>query len=184
MANPCVDVPTAHVLKGSSWCVRRAVRRLPTRLEHFVNRKPDVLGDLAEQGGGNVPNRMERDRGTTSVAVSVLSMGAALSHEFEAQSKEHGLDLTGLQDRDGSQSSGDPNCIGADELGIELRITILQEHLNNLFHVVKKFIDGGPLGVGTRPSGDVSNIDPGIGVEFDDSCIIAHAIPLVAFPIR
>jgi len=64
--------------------------------------------------------------------------------------------------------------MSADELSFELRVTVLQEHGDDLLEVAQEVVDGGALGVGAGPPWDVADVEAGVTVAFDDCCVGSH----------
>jgi len=73
-----------------------------------------------------------------------------------------------------SPNSGDLNCLGADELGLETRLAILEEQGNNLSKMLLELVERFSLRMGARPTGNMADVYTRIGVPFDDRCIGAH----------
>jgi hypothetical protein len=71
---------------------------------------------------------------------------------------------------------GDPDRLQPHELGLELRISVLEEHLDDLAEVALHLIRGVSLAVSTWPSRYPADEDPGIGVAFDDYVVGADDI--------
>jgi hypothetical protein len=59
--------------------------------DELVGREPNVLGDQANEGGGDLSSAMHRDRGGSAVRVAKLLVRPALPDLAEAE---------GFQDRD------------------------------------------------------------------------------------
>lgn len=69
-----------------------------TMFQEFPDGEADVLGDLAEQGRGDVAALVHRHGGAPAVGVPVLHMGAALPHDNKPQPLQYAADLARLQD--------------------------------------------------------------------------------------
>jgi hypothetical protein len=82
----------------------------------------------------------------TTVCVAELLVGAPLSNLDEAQAFEQGDDLAWLES---GQCPHLRNLDGvvSDELGLELRFAILQEHAHDFLQVALQFVEGPALGV-------------------------------------
>lgn len=64
--------------------------------------------------------------------------------------------------------------VRADELRLEGRLSVLQQHRHHFLQVFPQLVDRVPLRVGARPARDVSAVDPGLGVAFYDGVEGAH----------
>ena len=175
MATTVIAERTSLLVRGRLQVIRGDVSLLLSRSQHLVNGKTDVLCDLSKECGGNVIARMEGNRCTTTVLVPVLTVGATLPDQFEPQAFEDCLDLVRLQNRDGSQGSGYPDRMRANELRVKTRFTILKEHLNHLGQVCEQFVDGGSLRMSTLPARNVTNIQPCVGITFDNGRVVTHS---------
>ena len=94
----------------------------------------NVLGDLAQECGGDVTARVERDRRAAAVRVTELLVRASLADLSESQSLQEGHHLARLQGRKGAQSRN-PDGLYGNKLGFELRLAVLQEHADYLLQV-------------------------------------------------
>jgi hypothetical protein len=67
-------------------------------LKEFPNGQPDITRDSPQEGGGDVPTRMEGNGSRSSVGVAVLTMRTPLPSFHETESFEDCYDLSRLQD--------------------------------------------------------------------------------------
>jgi hypothetical protein len=65
-------------------------------LEEFVQSKPDIPCNAAEEDGGDIPARMERNGGRPSVRMAELLVGAFLAHLCEPELLQNGGNLPRL----------------------------------------------------------------------------------------
>jgi hypothetical protein len=103
-----------------------------TSTRKFVGSQPDVLRDLAEQRRGDVATFMHGDSGSTAIRVTILYMRTALSHSHESQGFEAATHFDGLEDRQRSHELLYRDTLSAEEFGFELRLAILEQHLDDL----------------------------------------------------
>jgi hypothetical protein len=66
--------------------------------EKLVNCHPDVVGNLAEQNGREIPAFVEGNRGTAPVRVAELLVRSDLPDFHEAKRLEDADNLAGLED--------------------------------------------------------------------------------------
>lgn len=104
--------------------------------QEFFRRHVDVLRDLAQEDGRDIPTLMERDGRRTPAVVAKLLVGTALADLNKPESLEDRNDLLGLKDREAAHRSGHGDVLDADELRLEDRIPVLQEHRDNFPQIV------------------------------------------------
>jgi hypothetical protein len=117
---------------------------------------------------------VERDGGATSAVVAKLFVGPTLADLNEPEPLEDPNDLLGLKDREAAHRSGHGDVLDADELGLEDRVPVLQEHGENLPQIVCQLVQGLTLGMRTWEPGDESHIGPSLGAALDDGRVDAH----------
>ncbi|MCP9449936.1 MAG: hypothetical protein NNA21_07740 [Nitrospira sp.] len=69
-------------------------------LEQVIDSEPDILGDLPEQDGRNIPALMERHGGASSGTVTKLLVRATLPDLRETKLEENGNDRCRLENWD------------------------------------------------------------------------------------
>lgn len=111
---------------------------LPGRQE-FLDRQADVAGDLAEQDGRDV---------------------AVLHQQSD--------DLARLQDRRPRHGLRHGDCLDADEFGVEGGVAVLEQQADDLLQVAVQFVEGLALTMCPGEPGHIPDVQPGIGVTFDD----------------
>ena len=79
---------------------------------------------------------MERDGRATSAVVSKLFVGSTLADLNEPESLEDRNDLLRPKDREAAHRSSHGDVLDADELRLEDRIPVLQEHGDNFPQIV------------------------------------------------
>ena len=96
----------------------------------------------------------------------VRSLLASLTKTKLLQNRD---DLSRLQYRNVAHLR-DPHCnrLDAYELCLELRLTLLEEHLDDLLEVALEFIERLGLGVGTGESGNVADQQASLRILFHD----------------
>jgi hypothetical protein len=92
----------------------------------------------------------------------------------EAEPLEDGNDLLGLTDREVAHRSGHGDVVDANELGLEDRFPVLQEHGDNFPQIVCQLVYGLTLGMRTWEPGDESHVVPSLGATLDDGRVDAH----------
>ena len=84
------------------------------------------------------------------------------------------VQIDGLRELLTASRSRNPDRVSANEFRVEVWFTILKKHEDDFLQISKQFIDSSPLGMGSGPTWNVSNVKPCVRVEFDDSCEVAH----------
>jgi len=129
---------------------------LPVAQELF-RRHANFPRDLAQEDGLDIPTLMTRDGPATSAVVAKLLVGSTLTDLNEPESLEDRNDLLGLKDREATHRSSHGDVLDADELGLEDRIPVLEEHGDNLPQIVGQLVHGLALGMGIWKPGDESH---------------------------
>ena len=96
---------------------------------------------------------MERDGRATSAVVAKLFVRPTLADLDEAEPLEDRNDLLGLKDREAAHRSGHGDVLDANELGLEDRFPVLQEHGDNFPQIVCQLVQGLTLGMRTWEPG-------------------------------
>ena len=107
--------------------------------------------------------------------MTVLTVGATLAREGEAERLQQPFDVTGFQDRDRAQDLADLNGMGPDKLRLERRFTILQQEPYDFLEVSQQLVYGRALRVRARPAGDMADKQVRIGIALDDGSESAHS---------
>ena len=92
--------------------------------------------------------------------MSVLAVRTALAYLGESETHENRGDFPRLQDGHVAHDLRDLHRLRSDELPLELRCAVLEEHCDDLFEVLAEFVKRGPLRVCTRPPRDVADEQP------------------------
>jgi hypothetical protein len=92
----------------------------------------------------------------------------------EAEPLEDRNDLLGLKDREAAHRSGHGDVLDANELGLEDRLPVLQEHGDNFPQIVCQLVQGLTLGMRTWEPGDESHIVSSLEAAPDDGRVDAH----------
>jgi hypothetical protein len=149
------------------------VRPLPL-CEQFFDGETDVPRDLAQKGRGYVTPRVKRHGRAAAIRMAVLPVRTALASEGEAVAFQQPLDLAGLQNGDRAQELGDLDRMGADELRLEPRLSVLQQERNDFLKVSQELVDRSALRMGAWPARDVADEEACIGISLDDCSEGAH----------
>ncbi len=105
-------------------------------LQEFVDCQADVARDLAKKGGRDVAAGMKGDRGRPPIGVAELLVGAALTGFGKAVHFEQGDDLPGFEDWQVRHASGDLDGADVDELRLQGRLAVFEQHLDDFAQVV------------------------------------------------
>jgi len=68
--------------------------------EKFLDGKPNIARDLAQEGGGDVPSTVERHGRRATIGMSELLVRPTLSHLNKTQGLQQRDHFAGLEDRD------------------------------------------------------------------------------------
>jgi len=128
---------------------------------------------------------MVRDGGAASVGMAVLQVGAALADHDKTQGIEDATDLAWLENgssRHELRSDGD--ALGADKLGVQIGLAVLQKHLNHFAEIALQLVERLALGMRTGKTGDGTNVKPGSRTTLDDRSESFHGREGIAARIR
>ena len=166
----------AHNRCRPVWQLRRTLGGAALRSDELGDRHPDVATDLAQQGGRDITPRMHGDGRDAAVGVAELLVRAALADLDEPEPLEAGDHLARLKDRDRAHGRqlGDEDGLRADELRLQRRLAVLEEHGDDLAKVGVEFVETVPLAVGAREPRDIPDEDAGLRVPLDDGGVSAH----------
>jgi hypothetical protein len=92
----------------------------------------------------------------------------ALPHRSEARTNQQGFELARLQSRYRPHPLRDSDGLEPHELGLQLRLSILEEHRDDLAEVSFELVERFALAVRTRPTGDRTDQEAGFGIPLDD----------------
>jgi hypothetical protein len=123
---------------------------------------------------------VEWDGSGATVRVPELLVRATLPDLREAVGLQQSDDFPRSQDGNGAHSSGDLDSTHIDELGLEIRLAILEEHFDDLSEILLKLIDVGALRVGTGPSGHIPDQDAGFWIALNNELEGSHRSSLRA----
>lgn len=106
---------------------------------------------------------MHRDSRSAAIGVAKLLMRAALSYFDEAQSFQFPNYFPRLENGQGAHGRlRDLYQLGAEELSFEPRVTVLQEHFDDLMQVLAKLVFRSSLAVSTWKPRYAANAEPGV----------------------
>jgi hypothetical protein len=77
----------------------------------------------------------------------------------------------------------DLDGLRADELALELRFAVLEEHGRDLFEVLAKLVERRTLRMRTRPAGDIPDEEARLRVALDDSGEAPHPTRVTRHPL-
>jgi hypothetical protein len=146
-----------------------------TTAKQFLDGLADVARDLPQECRGDVASSVERHRCSPPVGVSILTMRSTLTYLHESEPFKERHDLAWLEDRDRAGHSGNLDRLNTDELGLELRLAIFQEHLDDLLKVPPQLVQGLALAVRAGPAWDVADVQAGVGIPFDHDAESTHS---------
>lgn len=103
-------------------------------------------------------------------------MRTALPHLDEAEPFESPDNVARLEDGQGAHGrSADLYELSTEELSLEPRITVLQEHFDDLVQILTELLFRSALAVSPGEPRYVANIEPSIGVSLNDRGKCSHA---------
>jgi hypothetical protein len=126
-------------------------------VEQVIDSQANVLGDLAEQDGRNIPSPMERHRGASAGSVTKLLVRAALPDLREPELAENRDDLCWREHWDAAHSLCNGNILNSDELRLEPRLSVLEQHGDDLSKIAIEIVQRLALGMRTRKPRDISD---------------------------
>src|SRR5262245_20408250 len=71
-----------------------------------------------------------------------------------------------------------PDRLHPDELRLQLRVALLEEHLDDIAQVALQLVEAGAQAVGAGPAGHAPDVQPRLGIPFDDRIERSHPRPL------
>src|SRR2546427_488103 len=71
-----------------------------------------------------------------------------------------------------------PDHLDADELRLELRVPLLEKHLDDVAEVSLQLVEAGPQAVGSRPAGHAPDVQTGVGIPLNHDIEGAHLTSL------
>ena len=108
-------------------------------LEEFADREPNVLGDLAQQNGRDVPTLVKRHGHRPALSRYCLCEPRCLTSEKPSLSK---MATTSAGLRTGTfRDLRDSDVVHSDKFRLKLRLTVLQEHGDHFLKVVVQFVE-------------------------------------------
>jgi hypothetical protein len=145
----------------------RLLGRWSSRIEEFVHREANIFDDLTEESGRDVATLMHRHCGHSAVDVTELFVRTALPRFLKSQPLKPCDNLASLEDW-GLRHCSRHDSLDADEFGLKLWFTILEEEKNDFLEVAIELVQCLPLAVRTRETGHVADVQLGIGVTLND----------------
>ncbi len=119
---------------------------------------------------------MIRNGGAASVGMPILHVRATLPSQDKTQGIQYATHLPGLQDRRPRHVlRGDRNTLRADELRVQIRLPVFQQHLDDLAEVALQLIERLALRVGAGKAGNVTDIQTCVRTTLDHGGKCSHA---------
>lgn len=138
-------------------------------VQKLFQRNADVLDDLAQEQGRNIPAGMVRNGRATPVRMAILHLRATLPDQSKTHRLQDAADLARLEDGWlGHGLRGDNDALGADKLGLQRGVAVLKKHLNDLAEVSLQLVQRFALRVSTGKTGHIADVKPGVGAALND----------------
>jgi hypothetical protein len=133
---------------GATSCWRSAVSasmwgRHSAGAEKFIHSHADVLGDLTEQGRRDIAAFVGRNGCAASTGITELQVRSALTDKLKTQ----------WSPRSGRQH----DLLQANEIALQRRLAVFQQHGDHLLEVCLQFFEGLALAVSARKARNVAN---------------------------
>src|SRR3954452_6719318 len=106
---------------------------------------------------------MERHSRSSPIRMSVLTVRPTLPDLGEPEPLENPGDFAGLENRYVAQLR-DLDGLRTDELALQLRLAIFEQHRDDLFQILSQLVDTRALRMGARPAWDIAHEQPCIRV--------------------
>jgi hypothetical protein len=119
---------------------------------------------------------MERDGGRATISMTELFVGSALAGLRKAEPFEKLGDLASFEDGKRTQGLSYEDRMGANEINFQAWLPVLEKQLDHLAEVRLQLIEALGLGMGARPTGDMTNIQAGFGIALDDGGKATHML--------
>ena len=118
---------------------------------------------------------MNGDGGHATIGMPELLVRTTLADLSKAEVLQDGHHLARLEDWWLRHWSGD-DSLNADEFGFELRFAILEKESDDFLQVAVELVKRLRLAVGAREARDISDVQTGVGIAFDDCGISLHGL--------
>jgi hypothetical protein len=127
----------------------------------------------------------------SAVWMPELLVRPALTNLLKAPQLQSGNDFSWLENRDRTHIAmsrwftslpdikkllTDSNCFRADELAVEGRFAVLEQHLHNFYEIISQLFRTFPLRVGSLKSGDVPHVRTRSKVSLENCLECAHQL--------
>lgn len=136
----------------------------------------DIAADLAQKRRSYVATSVHRHRCNATIRMPKLLVRAALPYLNKALLLEAPDYFTRLEDRDRShrRSLSHTNRLGTNELRLQRRLAVFEQHLDHLSKIFPKLLLARSLAVRARKSRDITNEKPCIRIAFNDGSECPH----------
>ncbi len=152
-----------------------------TLRHEIANIHADVSRDLAQQSRRDIAARVERHCRDAAIGMAKLLVRAPLTNLGKPESHQDRNHLARLENRDVRHGLGHANGMSPDKLSLEPRITILEQHGDNLAEVLVELIQRGGLRMSSRPARHVADEEPRGGITLDHSGERTHEPKVARF---
>jgi len=102
-----------------------------------------------------------------------LLVRIALAYFDKTQSVENRDDFARFEDRNAGHSVNDDG-LRADELGLELRLAVIQQHCDDFLQIGVQLVERGALAVRSGKARNVAHVQVRAGAAFNHGGIAAH----------
>ena len=144
-------------------------------LKQLFQRHANIFGDLAKQDRRDIAAGMHWDGRRAAVGMAKLLVGAALAYFHETTPREKRDYLARFKDRNPGHLND--YGVGSDKFGLQLWLTILEQHRYHLAEIRMQLVERCPLAVRTREAGNVPDIQVRFRAVLDDSGVATHVAP-------
>ena len=112
---------------------------------------------------------MVRNCGAASVGVPILHVRPTLAGQDKTQRAEDSTHLAWFEYwRPRHELRGNRDALSANELGVQIRFAVFQEHFDHLAEIALQLVKRLPLGVGTGKTGYKADVKPRIRTTLND----------------
>src|SRR5260221_6554180 len=135
-----------------------------------IERRPDILDDLAKNHGRDVSRRMVWNGRAAAVSMPILHVRTTLAGQNETKRIEDAANLPWLENgRPRHQLRRHRDALRADELRLQIRLTVFQQHLNALTEISMELVERLPLRMRARNPRHETDVKSRVRTTLDDS---------------
>jgi len=144
--------------------------------QELRNGQADVSGNLSQQNRRNIPAFVKCHRCAAPIRVAELLVGTPLANLNESNALKQANYFFGFEDGNVPHAIlSDLNRLGSDKLSFHRRLTILQQHLQNLAQILTQLVQRRTLRMSTGKSWNVADKQFGLGTLLNDGGESLHA---------